>query len=62
MLLSSKHDESDGNKSFEVYSSYITWASLVLTVCHKVFQYIIGDGILLSWTGPCGTQYIPVKK
>ena len=27
MLLSSKNDESDGNKTFEVYSSYITLAS-----------------------------------
>ena len=33
----------------------------MFTVCHKVislaynlFQYIIRDGILLSWTGPCG--------
>ena len=26
MLLSSKNDESDGNKTFEVYSSYITVA------------------------------------
>ena len=29
MLLSSKHDESDGNKTFEVYSSYITVASYI---------------------------------
>ena len=21
---------------------------------YSLFQYIIGDGILLSWTGPCG--------
>ena len=28
MLLSSKKDESDGNKTFEVYSSYITEASV----------------------------------
>ena len=27
MLLSSNNDESDGNKIFEVYSSYITVAS-----------------------------------
>ena len=27
MLLSSKNDESDGNKTFKVYSSYITVAS-----------------------------------
>ena len=27
MLLSSKNDQSDGNKTFEVYSSYITLAS-----------------------------------
>ena len=27
MFLSSKNDESDGNKTFEVYSSYITPAS-----------------------------------
>ena len=27
MMLSSKHDESDGIKTFEVYSSYITLAS-----------------------------------
>ena len=27
MLLSSKNDESDGNKIFEVYSPYITVAS-----------------------------------
>ena len=27
MLLSSKNDESDGIKTFEVYSSYITLAS-----------------------------------
>ena len=42
----------------------ITGASPVFKVSHKVisltsclvyslFQYIIGDGILLSWTGPC---------
>ena len=38
----------------------LTGASLVFTECHKVislvyslFQYIIGDGILLSWTGHC---------
>ena len=40
------------------------WSSPVVTVCHKsnkfnyslvysLLQYIIGDGILLSWTGPC---------
>ena len=36
----------------------------MITVCHKVislvysvFQYIIGDGILLSWTGPCAFKY-----
>ena len=29
MLLSSKNDESDGNKTFEVYSSYITVASSI---------------------------------
>ena len=29
MLLSSKNDESDGNKTFEVYSSYITLASYI---------------------------------
>ena len=44
----------------------ITGASPVITVCHKVislislvyslFQYIIGDGILLSWTGLCGSN------
>ena len=27
MLLSSENDQSDGNKTFEVYSSYITVAS-----------------------------------
>ena len=27
MLLSSQNDKSDGNKTFEVYSSYITVAS-----------------------------------
>ena len=27
MLLSGKNDESDGNKTFEVYSSYITVAT-----------------------------------
>ena len=27
MLLSSKNDESDGNKTLEVYSSYLTAAS-----------------------------------
>ena len=30
MLLSSKNDESDGIKTFEVYSSYITLASNIL--------------------------------
>ena len=29
MLLSSKNDESDGNKTFEVYSSYIMEASKI---------------------------------
>ena len=29
MLLSSKNDESDGIKTFEVYSSYITLASKI---------------------------------
>ena len=48
----------------------ITGASPVFTVCHKVisltsrqvyslFQYIIGDGTLLSWTGPCGHDEMP---
>ena len=30
MLSSSENDESDGNKTFEVYSSYITVASNIL--------------------------------
>ena len=29
MLLSGKNDESDGIKTFEVYSSYITLASII---------------------------------
>ena len=29
MLLSSKNDESDGIKTFEIYSSYITLASKI---------------------------------
>ena len=40
-----------------------TGASPVFTVWHKeislvysLFQYIIRDGILLSWTGPCGSN------
>ena len=45
-----------------MYPDQPTWASPVFTVCHKVislvyslFQYIIGDEILLSWTCPCGS-------
>ena len=44
--------------TFEKYHQS-TGASPVFTICHKVissyslFQYIIVDGILLSWTDPC---------
>ena len=43
MLLSSKFDESDGNKTFEVYSSYITVASNIVkqTEGFCVMVYII---------------------
>ena len=41
MLLSSKNDESGGNKTFEVYFSYITAASNIFkqkkTLIDKVF-------------------------
>ena len=45
-------------------SIYHKGASPVFKVCHKLislvyslFQYIIGDGILLSWTGPCDLSH-----
>ena len=42
MLLSSKNDESDGIKNFEVYSSYITLASNIfkqtkMLICDMVY-------------------------
>ena len=43
MLLSSKNDESDGNKTFEVYSSYITEASKIF----KQTKTLIGKGPVL---------------
>ena len=43
MLLSSKNDESDGNKSFEVYSSYITIASSIF----KQTKTLIDKGFVL---------------
>ena len=43
MLLSSKNDESDGNKIFEVYSSYITVASNIF----KQTKTIIDKGSVL---------------
>ena len=52
----------------EVCIGLTTGASPVFTVCHKVislvyslFQYIIRDGILLSWKGPCGFDYDILK-
>ena len=50
MLLSSKNDESDGNKTFEVYSSYITVASNIF----KQRKTLIYKGSVL-W-------FIPKKK
>ena len=47
MLLSSKNDESDGNKTFEVYSSYIKVASnifkqtktlIVRALCYGLYR------------------------
>ena len=43
MLLSSKKDESDGNKNFEVYSSYITVASNIF----KQTKTLIDKGSVL---------------
>ena len=47
MLLSSKNDVSDGNKTFKVYSSYITVASnifkqtktlIVMALCYGLYR------------------------
>ena len=35
ILLSSKSDESDGNKIFDVYSSHITVASIIFKQTNK---------------------------
>ena len=43
MLLSSKNDESDGNKTFEVYSSDITVASNIF----KPTKSLIDKGSVL---------------
>ena len=48
MLLSSKNDESDGIKTFEVYSSYITLASNIFKqtetlIC--VMVYIVENSV-----------------
>ena len=43
VLLSSKNDESDGNKTFEVYSSYITVASNIF----KQTKSLIDKGSVL---------------
>ena len=37
MLLSSKNDKSDGNKTFAVYSSYITLASNIFNQKKRLF-------------------------
>ena len=52
MLLSSKNDESDGIKTFEVYSSYITLASNIfkqtkMLIC--VMVYIVEKCDFLKW-------------
>ena len=41
MLLSSKNDESDGIKTFEVYSSYITVASNIFKQTKTLFCVIV---------------------
>ena len=43
MLLSSKNDETDGNKTFQVFSSYITTASnifkkLIRALCYGLYR------------------------
>ena len=43
MLLSSQNHESDGNKTFEVYSSYITVASYIF----KQTKMLIDKGSVL---------------
>ena len=43
MLLSSKNDESDGIKAFEVHSSYITLASYI-------FKQTETGNTLIKWT------------
>ena len=43
MLLSSKNDESDGNKTFKVYSSYTTVASSIF----KQTKTLIDKGSML---------------
>ena len=43
MVLSSKNDESDGNKTFEVYSSYILVASNIF----KQTKTLIDKGSVL---------------
>ena len=49
MLLSSKNDETDGNKTFEVYSSYITVASNIFKQTKTqlcVMVYIVHSQII----------------
>ena len=43
MLLSSKNNKSDGNKTFEVYSSYITVVSNIF----RQTKTLIDKGIVL---------------
>ena len=43
MLLSRKSDESDGNKTFEVYSSYITVASNIFKQTKKIIRALCYD-------------------
>ena len=47
-MLSSKKDESDGNKTFEVYSSYITVASIISYLSYHLHCCALPDKRCLS--------------
>ena len=50
MLSSSKNDESDGNKTFEVYSSYITVASNILKKTKRKLIRALCNGLYRNST------------
>ena len=65
LLFFHKEFNKSNNTGAQMFDSiYHTGASSVFKVCHLVislvyslFQYIIGDGILISWTALCDLSH-----